>query len=287
MNTFQIKFQPSAAAKAGAIKSGRTLASEITIIVDPAELTAEQRELILTIGTPAANETLKLSQYENPDGEDLKAVIAHLEKMRDAKIEKQRADEQRAEKELLDKQAKARRYVAGETNDVYFYNYEKAETGDAELDAAVAAEYQRREAEKQAKAEAEKAAKAEAVETMRQWAIENGSSHLKDLIAENFNWQEVARQEWIVKNNPEMFFDVNDGDGHGNEFDEWYEIKNPSPKAIKVLRETRTAYPSARLMRVKFYDGSHRDYISVKLYPPIGEHVSREKFIENYHTDED
>lgn len=282
MNNFQIQFQPSAAAKAAAVKQGRVLPREITIIVDPSELTAEQRELILTLGTPAAGDTLKLSGYENPDGEDLKAVIAHIEKMRESKIETERAETERAEKERAEKQAKASRYVAGEINGVYFYNYEKAETGDAELDAAVAAEFRRREAEKAAKAEAEKAAKAESVEAMRQWALKNGSDHLKDLIEEGFNWQSVAREEWIAANTPEGFANVGDEDG----YNDYYTIKNPSPHAISVLRETRKTHPECSLIRVKFDDGRHDDYISIELYPPIGESVSREKFIENYSNED-
>lgn len=283
MNTFQIQFQPSAAACATALKQGRVLAREITIIVDPADLSATERELILHIGTPTAGSTLKLSQYENPDGEDLKAVLPHIEKMQKAASEREAERKAQSEREIAAKQAKARRYVAGEAKDVYFYHYEKAETGDAELDAAVAAEYRRREAEKAAQAEAEKVAKAEAVETMRLWATENGSDHLKDLIMEGFNWQSVAREEWIVANTPEGFSNVGDEDG----YEDWYAIKNPSPNAISVLRETRKTHPKCSLMRVKFEDGRHDDYISVDLFPPIGEPVSREKFIENYSTDED
>jgi hypothetical protein len=37
-------------------------------------------------------------------------------------------------------------------------------------------------------------------------------------------------------------------------------------------------------MRVKFYDGRHEDYISISLFPPVGESESREKFIERYST---
>lgn len=284
MNTFEIQFKPSAAACAAALKQGKVLPREMTIIVDPADLTAAQRELILHIGTPTAGSTLKLSQYENPDGEDLKAVLEHIVKMQQSKASKEAEQKAEAEREATEKQAKARRYVAGETNDVYFYNYENADTGDAELDAAVAAEYRRREAEKQAKAEAEKAAKAEAVETMRLWALDNGSDHLKDLITEGFNWQSVAREEWIEMNTPDGFSNVGDEEG----YEDWYEIKNPSPRAIAVLRETRKTHPKCSLMRVKFDDGRHDDYISIDLFPPIGNKVSREKFIENYSSqDED
>lgn len=279
MNTFQIEFQPSVAAKEAAVKQGRVLPREITIIVDPADLTAEERELILKIGTPYTGSTLKMSGYENPDGEDLSAVFQYLrakaEKERVAKDEAEERKRQEAQKRIED----AKVYVAGgEPRSIAPYN---PKTGDAELDAAVLAEYNRREAEKQAKAEAEKQAKAEAVETLRTWALENGSEHLKDLISEGFNWQEVARKEWIAAHTPEGFVNV----GDDPKFDTWYKIKNPTANAIAVLRETRKTNPDAMLMRVKFDDGMHEDWVSIDLFPPAGESVSREKFIENYNEE--
>lgn len=278
MNTFQIEFQPSAAAQAAAVKQGRLLSRTITIAVDPAELKPAERELILKLGIPTAGQTLKMSSYENPDGEDLAAVLAYLQQREVQRAEKEAEEKETAEKRRQQRQANARAYLAGGT-----WLYETSDTGIPELDAAVDAEIARRKEVEAAEKAAEKAAHEKAVEELKQWALKHGSAHLKDLISEGFNWQAVARSEWIEVNTPEGFFNVGDEDG----FDEWYAVKNPSPRAIQVLRETRKTNPTARLMRVKFYDGRHDDYVSIEIQPPVGESVSRELFIENYSNNED
>lgn len=278
MNTFQIEFQPSAAAKAAAIKQGRVLSEKITITVDPAELKPADRELILKLGIPTVGQTLKLSSYENPNGEDLAAVLAYLSQREVQRAEKEAAEKEAAEKRRQQREANARAYLAGGTS-----LYEVSDTGIPELDAAVDAEIARRKEIEAAEKAAEKAAHEAKVQELKQWALKHGSAHLKDLIKEGFNWQVVAQEEWVEANTPEGFSNVGDEEG----FDEWYAIKNPSPRAIQVLRETRKINPTARLMRVKFDEGRHDDYVSIEIKPPVGETVSREMFIENYSNVED
>ena len=64
---------------------------------------------------------------------------------------------------------------------------------------------------------------------------------MKDLIAEDFNWFERARKEWIEANTPPLFFDVCQNENYKESF--W--IKNPDPEDIEVLKRTRLLYGNA------------------------------------------
>jgi len=280
MSTFNIKFRTSTTARANALKQGRVLPGEMIITVDPAELSAEERELILKIGTPTAGSTIETNCNLLPDGEMLSDVLTAIRKNEEEKAISAEREKLAAARRIEEHKEAARKYAAGE--DVYISNPTNPNTGDAELNAAVIAEYNRKQAVKEAAEKAKEAAKEKAVNDLKEWALKFGTDHLKDLISEGFNWKEIARQEWISAHTPEGFFDVGEADNYADS----YEIRNPSPKAIQVLRETRKTHPDCRLLRVKFEDGRHEDYISVWLRPPFGDAISVEGFIETYSTPE-
>lgn len=221
-----------------------------------------------------------MKQHLQPDGETLCDVLAAICKDEEEKAISSEREKLAAARRVEEYKEAARKYAAGD--DVYISNPSNPNTGDAELDAAVISEYNRKQAVKQAAEKAKEAAKEKAVNDLKEWALKFGTDHLKDLITEGFNWQEVARKEWIESHTPEGFFDV----GEDDEYEDSYEIRNPSPKAIQVLRETRKTHPDCRLLRVKFEDGRHEDYISVWLRPPFGDAISVEGFIETYSTPE-
>lgn len=280
MSTFNIKFRTSSNARANALKQGRVLPGEMIINVDPAGLSAEERELILKIGTPTAGSTIETNCNLLPDGETLSDVLAAIRKKEEEKAmsaEREKLADARRIEEYKDA---ARKYAAGE--DVYISNPSNPNTGDAELDAAVIAEYERKQAVNTAAEKEKSDARESAVNDLKEWALQFGTDHLKDLITEGFNWKEVARKEWISAHTPEGFFDV----GEDDEYEDSYEIRNPSPKAIQVLRETRETHPDCCLLRVKFEDGTHKDYISVLVRPPFGDAITVERFIETYSTPE-
>jgi len=280
MSTFNLKFVPSASARANALKQGRVLPGEMTIIIDPTELSATQREFILKIGTPVAGATMGLNHNIQPDGETLADVFAAILKNEEEKALSAEREKLAAARRIEEYKEAARKYAAGE--DVYISNPSNPNTGDAELDAAVIAEYNRKKTELDAAEREKEEARERALNSLKEWAMKSGTDHLKDLITEGFNWKDIARSEWIAAHTPEGFFDIGEEDDYADS----YEIRNPSAKSIQVLRETRKTHPNCRLLRAKFDDGRHEDYISIWITPPFGDAISVEKFIETYSTPE-
>ena len=267
---FKISFKTTEAFRIEAFKKNGTLIpTTVTIDVDETRLTTEQRDTILDFGVPKEGCTLDI--YTAISGTDMEAFFETItaEKERKAAL---------LEKEHQSRAEKAREYLAGGVQGVSIPN---PGTGDDELDAACLSEYARRKAENEAYDAARDAEKAAKVEAMKIWAQKNASKHVKNLIEEGFNWQDKAELEWVEAFTPKGFYDVSNMDG----YDDFYEVKNPSENGIKVLRETRMAYPSAKLVRVKFLDGGekrHSDYVQIGLLSPLGNVSLVEKFIEDY-----
>lgn len=267
---FSISFKVSEEARAEAFKKdGTILPLSCSIAVDEKQLTEDQRGEIVKFGIPVNGASVNI--YTAISGTDLDAVFATL------KTEKEKRAEAIA-KEQDARAEKAREYLAGGVQGVSIPN---PGTGDDTLDAACLVEYARRKAENEAYDAARDAEKAAKVEAMKTWAQKNASMHVKDLIEEGFNWQEKAEAEWVESSTPYGFCDVSQIDG----YDDYYDVKNPSENAIKVLRETRSVHPSAKLIRVKFLedgDTTHSDYVQIGLLSPLGNVSLVEKFIEDY-----
>lgn len=276
MNTFFIKFRPSSTARNAALVQGKVLPEKITIEVDPSALQKEERELILLIGSPVAGDTLELNHNDLPNGEDLAAVLNLLSSKRDFQSAQEERRRIEHEEEMARRIENARLYLAGE--EAYGFYPSAPATGDDEMNKAVLAEYTRRQATEQAKRDAQAAAEQANVDSLKSWALSHGSEHLKDLISMGFNWQKEAHNEWISANTPDGYEDIAEAVG----YEESYLVKNPSPIAISALKQAISSGHDARLLRVKFDDDTHADYISIWLTPPAGEKVSVEKFIEFY-----
>jgi hypothetical protein len=111
MSTFNIKFRTSSNARANALKQGRVLPGEMIITVDPADLSAEERELILKIGTPTAGSTIEANYNVLPDGETLADVLAAIRENEQQKALSAEREKLAAARRVEEYQAAARKYV--------------------------------------------------------------------------------------------------------------------------------------------------------------------------------
>lgn len=276
-NTFFIDFSPSDKARKIFFLSGKVLPNSFRIEVDPSLLSKSQLEtLSFILPVPTEGQVLKLDYKIVVDGIELTDILRGIE----VEIQRQKQENemkiQQLEDERKERVEKARKFInGGQLNGI---NVEFPNTGIDDLDKAVIKEAAlRKEIEAAKRQEAEKE-QAEKGQNLKKWALENGSDFLKDLIAEDFNWFERARKEWIEANTPPLFFDVCQNENYKESF--W--IKNPDPEDIEVLKRTRLLYGNARLLRVKTKCNKHENYVSINLFPPAGDSVSVEKYIRDY-----
>lgn len=126
--------------------------------------------------------------------------------------------------------------------------------------------------QKEEKAKSEEAAKKM---ILQNWALQNGSELLKARIEENMNWFEIAEKEYFRTILPNDYTFTEEPNNK-------WPIKNATLDQIKFLREERSKFPSATLMRYKFveettdeYDDPetteiHIDYIEIELVSLTG-----------------
>ena len=282
MNTFSIKFTPTQTAAIAAFKQGRVLSETLRLEIDPETLSAEQRDVILTIGSiPSQGSGITLEYYKyQVDGEDIEAVLTAIV-VKNAKDLEDRDNKNRdAEQGIIN-------FLSGKSGfcpaheDDHPLAKKVAEKRAAETEAATKAA-----AEKKATEETVQAKKAAGIESLRLWASENGGEYIKDLIEGGFNWQEKAMAEYVRQNTPEGFFDVLDRD----EYVSCYDIKNPSPLAMQALKAAKAEYGNrVSLLRVAYdVDGVkiHEDNLSVEIDVLGGGTVCVEKFIGIYYPEE-
>lgn len=72
-------------------------------------------------------------------------------------------------------------------------------------------------------------------EELRKWGLDNGSDLLKARIEENFNWQELANDEYFQSICPENFQLHEECD----DYDECWNYNNPTLEHINALREAK------------------------------------------------
>ena len=87
-------------------------------------------------------------------------------------------------------------------------------------------------------------------ESLRQWAIKNGSEFLKLRIEENFNWLELARQEYALSVLPDGFT-INDPAELQNYIEQW-DYNNPNVAEMGIIKDIRKKFPQANLRRYKY-----------------------------------
>jgi len=286
---FQVTFNVSAAARKAAFeKDGQIWPETFTLKIDPAELTPQQRALILNETGLPANEGASVRAMVFAEGRDLQSLIAAIEKETAAKAQREAQREAREKESKAAKLEHAREaaqiYLTGGFPTLYHGYTVYPTTGDAGIDAAVLAEKARREAEIKEKEKARESEAEAKWQQMADWANEHGSQYLRRLIDGGYNWKEKCVKEWCEHHTPEGWADIS----KIPDFQEWWQIKNPSAAALDALDAAHEQHPNAEiyLYRAKFYsedDGRyHADYLSITLTPPIGQGYSVEKFIEHY-----
>ncbi len=281
---FQCTFNISSAARKAAFENdGQIWADTFTLKIQEGDLTPEQRAMFADIAGVPASDGHAVRAMVSVEGRDLSDLIDAIEKeaTRRAAQKQKEADDKAAK--LQHSREAAQTYLSGGFPSLYHGYTVYPTTGDAELDAAVVAEKARRDAEIKAKEKAREDEINARWEEMKQWGTKNGGDYVRRLIEGGYNWKEKTVKAWCEAHAPEGWANIADIP----DFQEWWQIKNPSETALDALDAARAEFPGIQidLYRAKFHnedDGKrHADYLSLTITPPIGEGYSVEKFIEH------
>lgn len=129
-------------------------------------------------------------------------------------------------------------------------------------------EYKRKQAAEKAeneKAEAEKERIANCNrDALKNWALANGTQHLRDLISEGFVWHEIALQQYLEHNLPEEALTWEEAYTNNDEAIAWDTVTTPSEEGLRRFREllNTNGIISAAVIKIKLRGEGWQPYIT-------------------------
>lgn len=302
----EILFNLSDKAIRSYLLQGKECPKQQVIKVNFAELTQEQREVLVShlefrtspvgLGYPDMGK-LRLHNrfYVNNrvpgwilefNSVELPEILAELIAADEAYLLKSRKEQ---EEKLFRLQQNYKNMIGVNLSD-YSEMYMWAIIDDEGVRSFIEEAKKQQEAERKAAAEAtmqqsaleaaERVARKEAIEN---WARENGSPLLRGRLEIGANWRTLAQEEYADSY----------ADGYTNltaTFPEWsdvddWPIKNPTLEQIEILKTERAIHPSANLRRYKVCSRSedcyHISVVEIQVVCPDGETLYRQKTIED------